>query len=184
MTSRAFGDEHRVVAAYLRPDEATMLCGLLGAHGIDAWVRDEAMSAANPLLRDMVGGAKVVVRTGDAEEAEALLAATRYDGGGELNPADEGPDSDGDDEPDPATDTVAAQQNALAKAALTSAVVGYLIFAFSVVFHLHSAVRVWRFARIDAPRPPGTRWRILLAAALDVLGVAIWVMILRRWWRR
>ena len=57
--------------------EADAIRMQLEAHGIRAFIPDEGMAGANPLLGQAMGGIRVQVDDADAEEAASLLAAVR-----------------------------------------------------------------------------------------------------------
>lgn len=46
---------------------------LLDAHGIEAFIPDEGMAIANPLMNTAIGGIRVQVRDEDYDEATALI---------------------------------------------------------------------------------------------------------------
>lgn len=67
------------VATFSQPTEAHILKGRLEAEGIPCFLGDEHIIAAQPLYSVAVGGVKLQVTEGDAEEALEMLA--RIQGG-------------------------------------------------------------------------------------------------------
>jgi len=57
--------------------EADAIRMQLEAHGIRAFIPDEGMAGANPLLGQAMGGIRVQVDDRDADEALAVLAAVK-----------------------------------------------------------------------------------------------------------
>ncbi len=67
------------IATFDQPTEAHIVKGRLEAEGIPCFLGDEHIVAAQPFYSVAVGGVKLKVTEGDAEEARALLA--RIQGG-------------------------------------------------------------------------------------------------------
>jgi hypothetical protein len=68
--------DRELVAGFLRVEEADMLAELLGSAGIEAWVEGAIPSALGPVLPGAGGGAKLMVRRADAEQAREIIAAS------------------------------------------------------------------------------------------------------------
>ena len=62
------------VATFTLRHEAELAKLHLEASGVTAWLADEGVVAAHPLLAYAVGGIKVQVAAGDEERARAVLA--------------------------------------------------------------------------------------------------------------
>lgn len=65
------------VATFSQPTEAYILKGRLEAEGIPCFLGDEHIIAAQPLYSVAVGGVKLQVTEGDAQEAMEMLARIR-----------------------------------------------------------------------------------------------------------
>jgi Putative prokaryotic signal transducing protein len=70
----------RIVASYLDPLEAYIVCGRLRAEGIEAEIADDQTSLANWEWRQAIGGTKIRVPEAQWADARALIA--ELDGGG------------------------------------------------------------------------------------------------------
>ncbi|MGL4240229.1 MAG: hypothetical protein ACRCTI_03865, partial [Beijerinckiaceae bacterium] len=69
-----------IVASYLDPLEAYIVCGRLRAEGFDAEIGDDQTSLANWEWRQAIGGTKIRVPEDQWAQARALIA--ELDGGG------------------------------------------------------------------------------------------------------
>ncbi len=64
-----------LVARYLSPTEAHMLCACLNAGGVPAQADDTQLTQVHSLLAGAVGGASVRVPSNFTEEAHEVIAA-------------------------------------------------------------------------------------------------------------
>ena len=64
----------RIIASYLDPIEAHIVCGRLLAEGIEAHVADDQTTLGNWEWRQAIGGTKVRVVDAQFEQARALIA--------------------------------------------------------------------------------------------------------------
>lgn len=165
-----------VIASYLRPDEAGMLCGLLESAGIPATVRDGALSSVNPLLQNAIGGAKLAVRTRDAERAREIIASTGVVSGSDSRVMYElsedewaRPHGDSSRHADAATLLEHDASAVLADRALLAGVVGTaLLFP---VLHLYSLWTLGRFYAHPGRAARSARTKALSALALDAVAL-------------
>jgi hypothetical protein len=85
-------DAFVIIRSFSHPHEAHLALSALEGAGIEARLADEHIIAADWLYSNAVGGAKVLVRLGDADAARAILEtpATVFGDHGDLS------DTDGD----------------------------------------------------------------------------------------
>jgi hypothetical protein len=163
-----------VIASYLRPEEAGMLRGLLESAGIPVTVRDGALSSLNPLLQNAIGGAKLAVRSRDAERAREIIAASGLVSGSEPRVLYELPEEEW---ARPWSDRAVHASHRhgpeagmeLADRALLAAVVGTaLLFP---ILHLYSLWTIGRFFALGSRTARSARTKALGAFALDAVAL-------------
>lgn len=66
----------KTVARVMWIHEADLIKSKLELHGINAFIPDEGMATANPLLGNAIGGIRVQVADGDFEAARAIIGET------------------------------------------------------------------------------------------------------------
>jgi hypothetical protein len=173
---RVLDETAEVIASYLRPDEAGMLCGLLESAGIPATIRDGALSSVNPLLQNAIGGAKLAVRSRDAERAREIISSSGVASGSESHVLHEIPEEEWSR---PWTERAHLSQeaaappsdaaSALAERALLAAVVGTaLLFP---VLHVYALWVVGRFLALPGKATRTARTKAVAASALAAMAL-------------
>ena len=71
----------KTLAAFTKPEDAHNLRAFVAGSGISAYVRDESVIGADPLLANAIGGVRVDVGDEDFARSVALLAAVSGDTG-------------------------------------------------------------------------------------------------------
>ena len=171
-------DELVAVATFLTPAEAHLVRARLESAGINSVVADEAATTAYWLVSNSMGGVKVQVLARDLAAAEAVLSESHTEGlageshaedsAGESYPEDSAVDESEDEQPE-------SDRQKLANRAFRGAIYG--IFFAPIEFYAF-----WVLLQVCVSREPldsHSRKRALVAAAISLPMVFVWLLILR-----